>query len=153
MNSKLQNRNKKGILILEGFLIFSPVMRRKTDEIEYLNLFDKFFFISLDKSIAKIRRMKTTRVPDDYYEDILWPEYIKNCSKYIDYFIYQKNNNKNVLVINGSKQYDIKTMAICILKWMNVIDNNNLVDKNIYNDMLVSFDKQIDLIKGSLSSK
>jgi len=153
MNSKLQNRNKKGILILEGFLIFSPVMRRKTDEIEYLNLFDMFFFISLDKSIAKIRRMKTTRVPDDYYEDILWPEYIKNCSKYIDYFIYQKNNNKNVLVINGSKQYDIKTMAICILKWMNVIDNNNLVDKNIYNDMLVSFDKQIDLIKGSLSSK
>ena len=94
MNSILQrdnqNRNKKGILILEGFLIFSPVMRRPTVENEYLNLFDIFIFISLDKSIAKMRRMKTTRVPDDYYEDILWPEYIKNCSKYIDYFIYQK---------------------------------------------------------------
>ena len=53
MNSKLQrdnqNRNKKGILILEGFLIFSPVMRRPTVENEYLNLFDIFIFISLDK--------------------------------------------------------------------------------------------------------
>ena len=40
-----------------------------------------------------MRRMKTTSVPDDYYEEILWPEYIKNCSKYIDYFNQQKNNN------------------------------------------------------------
>ena len=157
MNSKLQkdnqNRNKKGILILEGFLIFSPVMRRPTDENEYLNLFDIFIFISLEKSIAKMRRMKTTRVPDDYYEEILWPEYIKNCSRYIDYFIYQINNKKNVLVINGNKQYDIKKTAVCILKWMNVINNDNLVDKNIYNDMFIAFDKQVNLIKGSLLSK
>jgi uridine kinase len=147
MNSKLQrdnqNRNKKGILVLEGFLIFSPVMRRPTDENEYLNLFDIFIFISLDKSIAKMRRMTTTYVENDYYEDILWPEYIKNCSKYIDYFIYQKNNKKNVLVINGNKQYGIKRMVICILKWMNVINNDSLVDKNMYNDMLITFDKQI----------
>ena len=38
MNSKLQNnpenKNKKGILILEGFLIFSPLMRKQKDEIE-----------------------------------------------------------------------------------------------------------------------
>ena len=157
MNSKLQrdnqNRNKKGILILEGFLLFSPIMRRSTDENEYLNLFDIFIFISLDKSIAKMRRMNTTRVPDDYYEEILWPEYIKNCSKYIEYFIYQKNNNKNVLIINGNKQYDIKKTAICILKWMNIINNDNLVDINLYNDIFISFDKQLYLIKGSLSSK
>ncbi len=41
MNSKLQNapqnKNKKGILIIEGFLIFSPLMRKQKDEIEYLN--------------------------------------------------------------------------------------------------------------------
>ena len=41
MNSKLQNnpqnKNKKGILILEGLLIFSPLLRKKNDEIEYLN--------------------------------------------------------------------------------------------------------------------
>ena len=100
-----------------------------------------------------MRRMKTTRVPDDYYEDILWPEYIKNCSKYIDYFIYQKNNKKNVLVINGNKQYDIKKTAVCILKWMNAINNDILVDINLYNDMFISFDKQIYLFKCSLSSK
>ena len=157
MNSKLQrdnqNRNKKGILILEGFLIFSPVMRIPTDENEYLNLFDIFIFISLDKSIAKMRRMTTTYVEDDYYEEILWPEYIKNCSRYIDYLIYQKINNKNVLIINGNKQYDIKKTAVCILKWMNMINNNNLVDINLYNDMFISFDKQIYLFKCSLSSK
>ena len=153
MNSKLQNdpqnKNKKGILILEGFLIFSPLLRKKNDEIEYLNIFDVLIFIALDKATAKMRRMKTTSVPDDYYEEILWPEYIKNCSKYIDYFNQQKNN----LIIDGNIEYDIKNLAVCILKWMNIIKDDKLINKEIYNDIFISYEQQIYLIEDSLSSK
>ena len=40
-------------------------------------------------------------------------------------------------------------MALSILKWIGVFNdnNNNLIDYKVYNDMFVSFDKQIDLIK------
>ena len=156
LNSKLKsdfnNKNKKGILIIEGFLIFSPLMYRKSDENEYLNIFDYLIFISLDKSIAKMRRMKTTRVPEDYYEEILWPEYIKNCSKYINYFIEQKNKNKNILVIDGNEQYNINKISICILKWINAINNDNQIDIILYNNLFTSFDSQMHLIEKSLSS-
>ena len=100
-----------------------------------------------------MRRMKTTSVPDDYYEEILWPEYIKNCSKYIDYFNQQKNNNKNVLIIDGNIEYDIKNLAVCILKWMNIIKDDKLINKEIYNDIFISYEQQIYLIEDSLSSK
>ena len=157
MNSKLKNdpqyKNKKGILIIEGFLIFSPLLRKKNDEIEYLNIFDVLIFIALDKATVKMRRMKTTSVPDDYYEEILWPEYIKNCSKYIDYFNQQKNNNKNVLIIDGNIEYDIKNLAVCILKWMNIIKDDKLINKEIYNEIFISYEQQIYLIEDSLSSK
>ena len=157
MNNKLKNGsniNKKGILFIEGFLLFSPLLSNSSDDINYLNLFDYYIYIALDKQLAKIRRMKTTTVPDEYYEEILWPEHIKHCSKYIDFFIYQKNkNNKNILVIDGNKEYNLRTISLCILKWMNVFNNNNIIDKNTYNDLFISFDNQINLIKKSLYSK
>ena len=154
MNSKILNepkyKNKKGILFIEGFLVFSPLMYKKSDEEEYLNLFDVLIFISLDKAIAKKRRMLTTRIPEDYYEEILWPEYIKNCSKYIDYFINENNNNKNVLVINGNNEYDINKLSICILKWLNIVDID--ADKYMYEELFKQFKEQIYLIDDSLNS-
>ena len=156
MNNKLKNSsniNKKGILFIEGFLLFSPEMSNSSDNINYLNLFDYYIYIALDKKLAKIRRMKTTTVPEDYYEEILWPEHIKYCSKYIDLLFYQKNkNNKNVLVINGNKEYNLRTISLCILKWMNVFGGDNLIDKKVYNELFISFDNQINLIKQSLYS-
>ena len=156
MNKKLQstpqNKNKKGILILEGFLIFSPLMKKQKDVIEYLNIFDVFIFIALDKSIAKKRRMKTTSVPNDYYEEILWPEYIKNCSNYIEYFNQQKNNNKNVLIIDGNKEYDVKNLSICLLKWMNIINDDKIINTEIYKELFIPYDEQIYLIENSFSS-
>ena len=138
MNKKLQstpqNKNKKGILI------------------EYLNIFDVFIFIALDKSIAKKRRMKTTSVPNDYYEEILWPEYIKNCSNYIEYFNQQKNNNKNVLIIDGNKEYDVKNLSICLLKWMNIINDDKIINTEIYKELFIPYDEQIYLIENSFSS-
>ena len=156
MNNKLKNSsniNKKGILFIEGFLLFSPEMSNSSDNINYLNLFDYYIYIALDKNLAKIRRMKTTTVPEDYYEEILWPEHIKYCSKYIDFFIYQKNkNNKNVFVIDGNKEYNLRTLSLCILKWMNVFGGDSLIDKKVYNELFISFDNQINLIKKSLNS-
>ena len=78
---------------------------------------------------------------------------IKNCSKYIDYFNQQKNNNKDVLIIDGNKEYDIKCLAICILKWMNIINDDKIKNKEIYNDIFISYEEQIYLIEDSLSSK
>ena len=157
INTKIKNipnnSNKKGILFVEGFVLFTPLMSNSSNNNKYLNLFDYYIFICLDKKLAKIRRMKTTRVPDDYYEEILWPEYIKNCSNHVEFFTYQKvKNNKKVLIIDGNKEYNLKYMALCILKWMNVFNNSNLIDQNTYNSLFTSFDLQLNLIKKSLSS-
>ena len=153
INIKIKNSSKKGILFIEGFLLFSPLMINSLDNNNYLNLFDYYIFISLDKKLAKLRRMKTTTVPDDYYEEILWPEYIKNCSSYIEFLSFQKfKNNKNVLIIDGNKQYNPKDMALCILKWINVFKNNSFVNPEIDKSLFTSFEQQIKLIKKSFSS-
>ena len=152
IDSNLETKGKKGILFIEGFLIFSPVISRFFNEFDYINLFDVFIFIALNKKIAKKRRMETTTVPDDYYEEILWPEYIKNCSKYIDLFYEQKNKNKNVLIINGNMEYNTNKVAICILKWINVISVDNILDLNLYKDIFRPFNEQIYLMKFSLNS-
>ena len=82
----------------------------------------------MDKSIAKERRMKTTKVPDDYYECILWPEHIKYCSQYVNFFKNTNFSDKNLLILDGNKEFTHKSIASCILKWMNIniknFDNN-----------------------------
>ena len=143
--------NKKGILFVEGFLLFSPNMSNSNDETKYLNLFDYYIYICLDKKIAKERRMKTTRVPPDYYEFILWPEHIKYCSKYVNFFKNQKNNNKNILIIDGNKEYNPVVVAICILKWVNAIKNIDIKYNEIYNCLFTSFDNQFNLIEKHFS--
>ena len=143
--------NKKGILFIEGFLLFSPCMSNPNYEIDYLNLFDYYIYICLDKKIAKERRMKTTRVPEDYYEFILWPEHIKYCSKYVNFFKNQKNNNKNILIIDGNKEYNPVVIAICILKWVNAIKNIDIKYNEIYNCLFTSFDNQFNLIEKHFS--
>ena len=148
----MENNNfgidKKGILIIEGFLLFSPEMEKNNEENIYLNIFDYCIYICLDKIIAKERRMKTTKVASDYYDEILWPEHIKYCSKYINFFKYLKENNKKFLIIDGNKKYEIKDMAICILKWINF--DINLIDiklNDIYEKMFVNLEEQIKLLE------
>ena len=143
-----QNKNKKGILFIEGFLLFTPLMSNDYDNDDYLNIFDYYIYICLDKKIAKMRRMRTTTVPDDYYEDILWPEHISNCSKYVEFLDEQKYiNKKDVLIIDGNKEYNPKDMALCILKWINVLTDNNLVNRKMYNELFTSFENQMSLLK------
>ena len=142
------NPQKKGILFIEGFLLFSPFLTNDNDKNNYLNLFDYYIYICLDKSIAKERRMKTTRVPEDYYDYILWPEHIKYCHKYIDFLTFQKQNNKNVLIIDGNKEYNVKSVALCILKWINAYKNNSY-DNHIYNCLFTPFETQLSILKNN----
>ena len=137
--------NKKGVLFIEGFLLFSPCMTNKNDELNYLNLFDYFIYICLKKTTAKIRRMRTTIVPDDYYEDVLWPEHIKYCSQYINFFRKKKEENKNILIIDGNKEYSPKEVAICILKWIGAFQKSDINNIDIYNNLFSSFNIQFNL--------
>ena len=140
--------NKKGILIIEGYLLFSPEFEKYKAEVNnYLNILDYYIYICLDKSIAKERRMKTTKVGNDYYDEILWPEHIKYCTKYIQFFKYLKENNKNILIIDGNKQYDSKKVAICILKWIKVLKNCDNDCNSLYNILFTPIEDQLNLLK------
>ena len=157
MNENILNNygpNKKGILIIEGYLLFSPEMEKyKENKNEYLNIFDYYIYICLDKNIAKERRMKTTKVANDYYDEILWPEHIKYCTSYIDLFKYLNESNKNIVIIDGNKQYEIKDMALSILKWLNVIKTFNSDKKfeETYNNIFSDFENQIQLLEKHFS--
>ena len=145
--------NKKGILIIEGYLLFSPEFEKYKEEVNnYLNIFDYYIYICLDKAIAKERRMKTTKVGNDYYDEILWPEHIKYCTKYIQFFKYLKENNKSILIIDGNKLYGIKDMALCILKWINIIEKleNDELNK-LYNNLFTDFNIQMNLLEKHFS--
>ena len=145
--------NKKGILIIEGYLLFSPEFEKYKEEVNnYLNIFDYYIYICLDKAIAKERRMKTTKVGNDYYDEILWPEHIKYCTKYIQFFKYLKENNKNILIIDGNKLYGIKDMALCIFKWINFIEKleNDELNK-LYNNLFTDFNIQMNLLEKHFS--
>ena len=148
---KSSSPNKKGILFIEGFLLFSPCMINKKDESDYLDLFDYYIYICLDKSTAKLRRMRTTTVPDDYYEYILWPEHIKYCSKYINFFRQKNEENKNILIIDGNKEYSPKGVAICILNWIGAFNKLDVNYIDIYKNLFNSFNIQFNLLKKNFS--
>jgi len=148
MNESIKNSsnpNKKGIIFIEGFLLFSPWLSNSNEQNNYLNLFDYYIYICLNKSIAKERRMRTTRVPEDYYDCILWPEHIKYCSQYVNFFKNKKFSDKNVLIIDGNKEYNEKAVALCILKWMNICKSS--IDNYIYNNLFIAFDAQLNLLE------
>jgi len=62
----------------------------------------------------------------------------------------KKNKNKNVLIINGNEEYNLNKMAVCILKWLNIVDVEP--DKYMYSTLLKPFNEQIYLIEDSLAS-
>ena len=105
--------------------------------------------------IIEERRMKTTKVANDYYDEILWPEHIKYCNSYLDFFKYLKENNKNILIIDGNKQYEITQMALSILKWINVSDSffscSDDKYEDIYSNIFTDFDTQIKLLEKHFS--
>ena len=69
----------------------------------------------------------------------------------INFFKNKKNNNKNILIIDGNKEYSPTIVAICILKWIDVIKNLDIKYHEIYNCLFTSFDKQISLLEKNFS--
>ena len=63
------NYMKKKFILVEGFLLFKQPLFYK---------FDKSIFIWISKEEAKKRRMETKPVPEDYYEDLVWPNFLRN---------------------------------------------------------------------------
>ena len=63
------NYMKKKFILVEGFLLFKQPLCYK---------FDKSIFIWISKEEAKKRRMETKPVPEEYYEDLVWPNFLRN---------------------------------------------------------------------------
>ena len=63
--------NYKGKIycLTEGFLLFKQPLFYK---------FNKSIFIYITKEEAKKRRMETKPVPEEYYEDLVWPNFLRN---------------------------------------------------------------------------
>ena len=90
------NYNKQKFVLIEGFLLFKQPLCYK---------FNKSIFIWISKEEAKKRRMETKPVPDDYYENLVWPNYLQN-----NYHLAQMKINrekmlgKDILVLDSTKE-------------------------------------------------
>ena len=83
-------------IIVEGFLLFKQPLFYK---------FNKSIFIWVSKEEAKKRRMETKPVPEDYYENLVWPNYLKN-----NYHLAKMKMNRekmlgrDILVLDSTKE-------------------------------------------------
>ena len=87
--------NKKYVLT-EGFLLFKkPLFYR----------FHKSIFIWVSKEESKKRRMETKPVTEEYYENLVWPNYLRN-----NYHLAEmkrkreKNLGGDILVLDSTKE-------------------------------------------------
>jgi len=55
-------------IILEGYMLFYDP--------RIVNLIDVKFWLDIDKETCHQRRMSTTRVPEQYFQELLWPHYV-----------------------------------------------------------------------------
>ena len=89
------NYNKQKFVLVEGFLLFKQPLCYK---------FNKSIFIWISKEEAKKRRMETKPVPDDYYENLVWPNYLKNNYHLAKMKINrEKMLGKDILVLDSTK--------------------------------------------------
>ena len=90
------NYNNNKFVLIEGFLLFKQPLVHK---------FNKSIFIYIPKEEAKKRRMETKRVPEDYYENLVWPNYLRN-----NYHLAKMKQNKDkmlgkdILVLDSTKE-------------------------------------------------
>jgi len=95
INIKL-NIKIKNILLLKVFLLFKEPL--------FYN-FHKSIFIWISKEEAKKRRMQTKPVTEEYFETLVWPNYIKN-----NYHLAKMKRNKekklggDILVLDSTKE-------------------------------------------------
>ncbi|XP_043288055.1 nicotinamide riboside kinase 1 [Venturia canescens] len=86
-------KEERGILILEGFLIFNSE--------EIAALCDLRFFLDLNEAECCKRRKKRTYDPPDvpnYFEKIVWPEYIKSRGEILE----NEQLRRSIVFIDGT---------------------------------------------------
>ena len=87
--------NKKYI-VTEGFLLFKKPLFYK---------FHKSIFIWVSKEESKKRRMETKPVTEEYFENLVWPNYLRN-----NYHLAEMKRNKeknlggDILVLDSTKE-------------------------------------------------
>ena len=90
------NYMNKTYYLIEGFLLFKQPLCHN---------FNKSIFIYVTKEIAKKRRMETKPVPEEYFETLVWPNYLKN-----NYHLASMKRNKekklggDILVLDSTKE-------------------------------------------------
>ena len=90
------NYQKYKFVLVEGFLLFKQPLFYK---------FDKSIFIWIPKEEAKKRRMETKPVPEDYYENLVWPNYLKNNFHLAKMKLNrEKMLGKDILVLDSTKE-------------------------------------------------
>ena len=83
-------------IITEGFLLFKQPLFYK---------FNKSIFIWVSKEESKKRRMETKPVTEEYFETLVWPNYLKN-----NYHLAKLKKNKekklgrDILVLDSTKE-------------------------------------------------
>lgn len=115
----------KNYIIAEGFLLFKQPLCHK---------FDKSIFINVSKNECKERRMKTTRVPEWYFEKLIWPNYLKNNYHLAN---WKKNKKKelgnDLLVLDSMTQSKEEMTNIC----MKFILGENIKNRNEENEQKI----------------
>ena len=90
------NYLKKKYVVTEGFLLFKKPLFYK---------FNKSIFIWVSKEESKKRRMETKPVTEEYFENLVWPNYLRN-----NYHLAEMKRNKeknlggDILVLDSTKE-------------------------------------------------
>ena len=95
-NQRIIKYKNKSFIIGEGFLLFKEPL---------FHNFDKSIFIYIPKEECKKRRMATKPKTEEYFEKILWANYIKNNYHLAEY--YRKKEaalGGDILVLDSIKE-------------------------------------------------
>lgn len=104
---------RRNVLFVEGFLLFINS--------EVVDLFDRKIFISISRETCHKRRQSTTPVPEDYFEQILWPSYLELNSPHLlrstETELRSMELNFSGFVLNGERPPDdIKCDALRLVE-------------------------------------
>ena len=134
------NYKKQKFVLVEGFLLFKQPLFYK---------FNKSIFIYITKAEAKKRRMETKPVPEDYYENLVWPNYLAN-----NYHLAQMKKNKekmlgkDILVLDSTRE----TMEEMTQKAIKFIFNekDNKRDLQREQELLNEIEKEYKELKNNI---
>lgn len=109
----------KNYIIVEGFLLFKKPL---------CHIFNRSIFVYITKKECKKRRMISKPVPEEYFEYLIWPNYIKYNYHLAE---WKKNKEKNIgedLLILDSISLSKEEMMNISLKY---ILGEKIEDRNI----------------------